>query len=234
MTRSLALVAAALIAGPAFAQWPDKPDTTKKPEAKTEAPPLPPRRPAAHESAPADEGSSGFAFGVRGVLAFATGDTTSTRSLDSVVSRQIPLWVEAGWRFTKNIYAGAYFSYSFGSAASCFANGGCGASGMRFGVEGIYNLMPDAIFQPWAGLGIGYEVLYTSVSGNEETRKGLELFFLQLGVDWALTRQLSVGPFGAYTFGKFTSVSSGGFSNDIPDANRHHWLQLGVKATFKL
>jgi hypothetical protein len=65
---------------------------------------------------------------------------------------------------------------------------------------------------------------------------------VQLGGDYWLAPRFAVGPFMAFTFGRFSTValdaSSAGqsqsTSQDIEDEAWHEWLQLGLKGTFDL
>ncbi|HUJ27500.1 MAG TPA: hypothetical protein VLW85_15855 [Myxococcales bacterium] len=160
------------------------------------------------------------------------GDNTNG-GLGDQVAGQLPIWLEAGWRFSKNVYAGLYYQYAFGFSNNCIAGGDCGSHGMRFGIEGIYNVAPDSMIQPWVGLGVGYETMSVTFNGADSSYKGLELVNIQLGADFAASKQFSIGPFVSYSlFGKFTSQDQNGVSNDISAG--HNWLQLGLKATVKL
>lgn len=246
MNRIRAVLIAALFASPAFAQWGSAPPASKPTPAPAPAPATPPTATAAPEPAPAqqppprrravvvdDDGSTGFAFGVRGAWAFPGGDLNATDTLGNEVAGQLPIWLEAGWRFTKNIYAGAYFQWGIGFNSNCNTGADCGTHGFRYGIEGIYNVAPDSAIQPWVGLGVGYETMNVTFNGADSSYKGWELVNIQLGADLAASKQFSIGPFASYSlFGKYSSQTSSGYSNDISAG--HNWLQLGVKATVKL
>ena len=224
MNRSLALIFV-LAAAPAFAQWP----TAGKP---AETPPTPPSRRAA--AAPARDDGSGFSLGIRAAWAFPYGDVNGHANLQDNVRDQVPLWLEAGYRFSKSIYAGLYGQITPGRANNCPIGADCSTSGYRFGIEGIYTILPDAVLQPWVGVGVGYEILNFSRAGEETTVKGLELAHVELGADWAASKNFSVGPYASYSlFGKYTSTSVNGVSNDVSDTAGHSWLQVGLKATYK-
>jgi hypothetical protein len=225
LNRSIFLVASLLLAAPAFAQWPA---AESKPPPAPAAPYSPPRR-----TPQPDDDSSGFAFAVRGAWAFPFGDVNWTTGLRDQVLGQIPVWLEAGWRFNKNLYVGLYGQRGFGFSNNCQIGTDCSTGGWRFGVEGIYTLLPDGAFQPWGGLGVGYELLGTTRAGEDLSYRGFELLNLQIGLDWALNKQFSIGPFVSMSlFGKYTSQSANGVSNDLSAS--HNWLQTGLKATFKL
>jgi hypothetical protein len=228
LNRSIFLIASLLVAAPAFAQWPAPPSKPAQPSASSPSAASPSRRIQAE-----DDGSSGFAVGLRAGWAFPIGDLNATTSLGTQVAGQIPVWLEAGWRLNKNLYVGLYGQRGFGFSNNCPIGSDCSTSGWRLGVEGIYNLLPDGVAQPWAGLGVGYEWLSTSRAGEDLSYKGWELINLQVGLDFALSKQFSIGPFASISlFGKYTSVSANGVSNDLSAS--HNWLQTGLRATFKL
>jgi hypothetical protein len=247
LNRTIALIAAILVSTPALAQWGQAPAAkpTPAPAPATPAPtaapaPAPaaaepakpaasPRRQAAYE----DEGASGFAFGLRGAWAIPFGDLNNTDSIGDDLSGQLPIWIEAGWRFNKNVYAGLYFQYAFAFSHNCPPSTDCSASGEKVGLEAIYNLAPDAGMQPWAGLGLGYEWASVSRAGDDRSYKGLELLNLQVGIDLAPSKSFSVGPFASFSFlGKYSSMTASGQSNDISAS--HEWLQLGLKVAVKM
>jgi Opacity family porin protein len=232
VNRSLALIASFLIAAPAFAQWPNSPPP--KTETKPEASQPPPPAKRARDTGPRVDDGSGFGFGVRAAWAWPMGGLTSSEEVSSVVNGALPLWLEAGYHINKSIYAGLYFQYARGFT-NCLGGQDCSSSGLRFGAEVLYNFAPDATLQPWAGIGGGYELFNSSRTGDERTFKGLELLNLQAGLNWALTKNFSLGPFASYQLlGKFTSFSANGVSNDISDTTGHNWLQVGIKAGFRL
>lgn len=183
-----------------------------------------------------DGDGSGFGFGLRASSAFPFGGFTADRDLKGPVAAQQPIWLEAGYHINGNIYAGAYFQWapSLFGRTNCLGGADCSSSGMRFGIEGIYKFMPNSVVQPWAGLGVGYELLNLSQGGADSTYKGLELLTVQAGIDFG-TQKIAIGPFVSYAlFGKFTSFDASGYSNDIGNSAGHSWLQVGIKAGFKL
>ncbi len=236
MTRTI-LVAALLATAPAFAQWPDKPKTdtnpttTAKPADKpaidtTTPPPLPPPHHTAVRTSSEDDGS-GFGFGVRGAWAKPQGGLTGDEDLGGPVNWQLPVWLEAGYHINRNMFVGAYGQYAFGFA-NCAAGQDCSNHAWRAGLEFLYTFMTGMV-QPWAGLGVGYEWLSTSASGDDRSFKGLELLNVQLGVDLALGK-MTLGPFVSYSlFGKYSSFDANGVSNDIGNSRGHNWFQAGLK-----
>ena len=127
-----------------------------------------------------------------------------------------------------------YAQYAFGFT-NCGSGGDCSAHDWNFGIEAIYNLMPSQFVQPWLGVGFGYEILSRSRDGYDTSHKGLELGNLELGIDFALSKSFTIGPFAAIpVYSKFSSVTASGQSNDISNSAVHRWLQAGLKATWHL
>ena len=97
-------------------------------------------------------------------------------------------------------------------------------------------------FKPFAGLGIGYEMANFSASaGGAEVKgsyKGLEFLNIQLGGDYAVTPNISVGPFISFSLGQYSSASvtiAGTESSaDIKEKAMHQWLFLGLGGTYNL
>jgi hypothetical protein len=184
------------------------------------------------------------------------GDAAKDVALSKYVSGQVPIEIEALWRFTPEISAGLYFGYGFAFASKdiCAAQGGLpagvscstsGASVMRYGIQGQYRFL--GVMQgatPWAGLGIGYETASVDVKGSYQgfsasyTAKvsGWEYLNLQGGVEWAVMPGLSVGPFARIGFAKYSTAEANGGSADIPSSDQtfHEWLTIGVKGTFDI
>ena len=70
-----------------------------------------------------------------------------------------------------------------------------------------YHILPDAQFDPWVGLGLGYELVTASESGSatienttfnvdgSATLKGFQFLILEAGGDFKATPDFAVGPF---------------------------------------
>ena len=217
-------------------------------------------------SAFADGGPTGIELGFRTGYALplgsasgnsssvtTTGGTTVTTSstdssLSDIVSGQIPLWVDAGYRITPNFYVGGFFQYGFAFIPSN-ADTGCGQSGVScsghdvmFGVEAHYHILPDAPFDPWVGLGVGYEILTFNISEGSQSgdvsASGWQFVNFQVGGDYHVTPSFGVGPFVALSLGQYSSASasSGGssMSNDIENKAIHEWLTLGLRGVYDI
>lgn len=213
--HSLALAAlTALVASPAFAQWN--------------------RQEPGHRASQPEEDGTGFTLGLRGAFGMPMGTLGGTQDVSSVTSGQIPLWAEVGYRLNRNVTLGVFAQLTKGFAAGCPNQASCSTSDTRFGVEATYAFMPGSMLSPWAGLGVGYEILSWSRAGADSSASGLEYGNAQVGVDLSLNAHSSVGPFAAMTVGKFSSQNSGGVSTSYTDSGLHGWTQFGLRFAYKL
>jgi hypothetical protein len=201
-----------------------------------------------------------FEFGVRLAFGIPFGGVNGNNGndLNHVVGNQIaPLWLDAGARIASNWYVGGYFAYGFASLADQFTPSGqtagickttgvgCSSSDIRLGIDGAYHVLPDGRFDPWFGVGFGYEWLSTSTSGAggnlSEGISGWEFFNLQAGLDFRLADGLlGIGPFVTLSFDEYSSTSQptdlhgGTTGGSVSNQSFHEWLLFGVKGDFDL
>jgi hypothetical protein len=179
----------------------------------------------------------GFDLGVRLGYAIPMGDILQDASIGDLMSGAIPVIIEGAYRATPNFSIGALFQGAFAQTKNCDPGASCSATIYRFGVEGIYTARGDGTFDPWFGLGVGYEQMNLSVSSggtsNDLDVHGFDAT-LQAGGEHRVGPQVAIGPFVSLSIGQYGTLSSGGQSADIPgDATRmHEWLQFGARGTF--
>lgn len=186
-------------------------------------------------------------------------DPTATLALSDDFSGEFPIWLDVGYRFNRNFFVGGYFQYAFafvknstafvatqvGQAVCELPGVSCSGSDVRLGAEFQYSFSPEASFQPWAGIGIGYEWtnLKASASGVDATLQyhGWEFLNLQVGGDFKVSEAFALGPYVAFSLGQYDTITisatgQASQSLDIPSSAKslHEWLQLGVKGTFNL
>jgi opacity protein-like surface antigen len=168
-----------------------------------------------------------------------------TLVLNDLVTGQIPLWFDLGYRITPSVVVGAYFAYGVGITpdSTCPSGVSCSTDAFHLGVEGQYRFLPRERADPWVGLGVGYEWLSTSTVFSENVAgtqldavasfalRGWEFLRLQGGVDFAVRRAFAVGPFVDVSLGEYTTSSSMS-AREIPDKAIHGWVTLGVRAVF--
>jgi opacity protein-like surface antigen len=188
---------------------------------------------------------------VRGDSTTTQGGTTVTESseaLSDVVKGRVPIWIDAGYRINGNLYVGAFFQYGImfvntDKSPGCNQSGvSCSAHDIQFGLNAHYHLMPESQFDPWGGVGIGYESVSSSVSGNGQSGDGGDSGFqfvnLQLGADYKVMPNFGVGPFLSFSVGQYTS-ESGSFngmtiSQDIQSKALHEWLTIGLRGAYDI
>jgi hypothetical protein len=206
---------------------------------------------AAAAPAHADE-AAGLTLGLRAAYGLPLGDAGDGANLRGLTTGAIPMQLEAGWRFDEHWFAGAFFSWGPTYAGSdardlLRAQGLNDVSGhavQRLGLQGIYTILPEQRFAPWVGLSVGYEwALYADakLSDGREIEVGLGGFeaAVQVGGDYRLTPNFSIGPFATFNVGQYRShltwiEHSENTTASVEDRGIHGWLQVGLKGTFNL
>jgi hypothetical protein len=218
--------------------------------------------PSESPSAPREE-DTGLALGVRLGFGLPLGnaDGESGDGLSQIISDEVPIWIDAGYRFTPNWFVGGYFMYGLG-----FLGGGltgpsigcgqgtiaCSIHDVRAGVEAAYHVLPAGRLDPWFGLGIGYDWLGGSVSfvdanGMNQSfgvgDHGWEFVNIQAGLDIKkVMPNLGFGPFVAFTFSEYSTEDTpttntntgliGSSSQSISNTSLHEWLMFGVRGEY--
>ena len=105
---------------------------------------------------------SGAEIAARVGYGLPAGNITSGVAVNDIVSGNIPLQLDAGWRVNHRWFAGAFLHYGLAITKGCPAGSSCSGFDLRTGLEAQYHPLPkDRALDPWAGLGIGYEILQT-------------------------------------------------------------------------
>ncbi len=201
--------------------------------------------------APKVSPESGFSLGARLGFGLPLGDVWAdtagvTAPLGDQFKGELPIWIDAGYRFARNWFVGAYLQLGIGivnkdKLTACAQSGNsCKSSDVRLGVEGTYAFSPGQTFNPWVGLGTGYEWANLQIEGpggsGEIAVKGWEFFNLQVGGDFLVSSVFGIGPYAAFSLGQYSTgtitVGSASLNGDITNKKVHGWLQLGVRGTF--
>jgi len=144
----------------------------------------------------------------------------------------VPLGVEAGFRFTPDVYAGLVFQYAIGLWNGCPSNMSCSGHDVGLGFDVRYHALPGGQVDPWFGIGAGYEWLSFSQSqpGFEFDLRmnGFEFVHLDVGADFVASPNMRIGPFLQFKLAQFRDSNSG----EIMDRALHEFLTLGVRASF--
>jgi hypothetical protein len=94
----------------------------------------------------------------------STGPGADT-SMSDVINGVVPLWFDAGYRFDPHMMVGGFFQFApgfvnTGKVAGCTVSGvSCSLNDLMLGFQFHYHILPEATFDPWAGVGVGYEFL---------------------------------------------------------------------------
>lgn len=200
-------------------------------------------------TARADATPTGIEVGLRTGYAIPLGSMQDSLALHDTVDGAIPIWIDAGYRFHPKAMIGAFFQYGIGLVNTggtalgmkiCGAYDNCSASDIMFGVQLHYHLMPDATFDPWGGVGFGYEILdlddpgtANSTGTGETSYRGFQFANLQIGADYKVTPSLGVGPFVMFSLGEYSGCSYTVLGNCTLQSAMHEWLTLGVRVAYE-
>jgi outer membrane protein W len=193
----------------------------------------------------------GFRTGYGIPLGKASGSSATNpngSNLSELYSGQIPLWFDAGYRFLPQVYVGAFFQYGFAlinnnATTGCGQNGvSCSGNDLMLGVDAHYHFLPDGQFDPWAGIGFGYEWANTSASAGSVSSSGqiagLQFVNFQAGGDYKVLPNFGVGPFVTLSLGQYdtASVTVGAqtVSGDVQNKELHEWLTFGVRGAYDI
>ena len=206
----------------------------------------------------AEQPESGVEIGARIGYAFAAGNlgappNGNDQNLGDFVAGQVPLWLDAGYRFNHALYLGGYFQYGFGNVNEdrqdlCRnANVDCSASDTRLGIMGRFHLPDLAMASPWVGMGIGYEwgsfSLHQSAIGDSNTDSswsGFEFANFQTGGDFRVAQKVVIAPFLSVSIGQFrgitTTTTAGNTTTtqdqDVAKTALHEWILIGARVAF--
>ncbi len=182
-------------------------------------------------------------------LGFPTGKFSDEGDPDvgDVMNLSVPIGFGAYVRPNPHIRLGGFFEVAPLSIddSYCAPDESCSGTSTRLGLEGQFHASPFARYDPWFGLGFGYEwlnyhaesydrfndVLYVS----DVKFRGLLFPRVSGGVDFNVNRIITLGPYVSYTAGQFSRVSETGFgSANIHDKAFHGWFELGIRGNFNL
>ena len=111
----------------------------------------------------------GLQVGARVGYALGTGVVYSGLKLSDSSNGALPIIVDVGWRALPQLYVGLYGQFApvftKTNPVSCPSGFDCNAQDWRFGLQADYHFVPRSRIDPYIGIGGGYEVLHTTVSG---------------------------------------------------------------------
>lgn len=168
----------------------------------------------------------GFQMAVRSGVALPAGKASEGTAMADLVGWQIPLFAELGAKVSRHVFIGGYASFSLGSVTDRFERDQCGrrdcaARAAHLGAEIQYHAAPAHEANPWFGVGVGYEWLWTS-GQRDVTLRGPELARLMAGVDLRLSRSLGLGPVVDATLARY-------HDDDLGEGRLHSWVTVGLR-----
>ncbi|HEX8794171.1 MAG TPA: hypothetical protein VF765_24680 [Polyangiaceae bacterium] len=195
---------------------------------------------------------SGYAIPLGNLVGAPSGQTAP--NLSDTISGMVPIWLDAGYRLNPNMMIGAFFQYglAFTNNGTKSLFSGCGTSGvscsandLMFGAQFHYHFMPDQTIDPWAGIGVGYEILNGSASQGGQSLggasfNGFQFVNLQVGGDYKVMPNLGVGPFIAFSLGEYSGCSFNGPNGQsagtctINNSAMHEWLTFGIRGAYDI
>ncbi len=178
---------------------------------------------------------TGFVLPFGNIVGTSNNGTATTFS-DSFTGF-IPFVLEAGWRFTPHLMVGANFQFGYGLVKGC-DQGSCSGNEVSLGVEVLYHFAPLETFDPWVGVGSGYEWLNVSGTSNGTTvdigARGFQFINVQFGVEFPVARSFSLGPYVQFALGQYSSATINQTSGDITNTALHEFLTFGFRGTLDL
>src|SRR5688572_19202938 len=169
-------------------------------------------------------------LGLRSGYAVPMGKVSDDGSdLAEMISGQVPLWLDLGVRLRGQTFFGAFGQYGFGFVGSDVADvcedaeqldpsveADCSVRVVRAGVQFQYSFVkPTAKAQPWIGASFSYEWIDWSAKISspvesaeiDASRRGLEIFGFQGGLDIRVSDAFALGPYFVFTTGQYDTAS---------------------------
>ena len=216
----------------------DQPDFSKERTAQAGA-----RHPHTHLN---DDGALelGFRLGYAVPMGSAFSGSSSDVGQGDLFSSRVPFWFDLGYRIP-NVYVGLFLQVGIVNIAQNTTTGcgqgngiSCSGSDITFGGGLAAHAAPGAIFDPWLGLGFGYEWLTFSESAPGASASlsfdGPQFFTFQIGGDFKTVDNLRFGPFVSISTGQYQKASLSGTSGDIRDQTFHQWITFGLRGVYDL
>jgi hypothetical protein len=140
-----------------------------------------------------------------------------------------------GYRINPNWLVGVYGTggkYSLGNVTP----GDSDVWSATAGVQANYHVLPGNAWDPWVGLGTGWRGHWISKPGATDSRHGLDLARLQVGVDYRVSPDFSVSPYLGASATMFLTQSlnqQSGFSN-VHDPDVNFFFSGGLMGRFDI
>lgn len=102
--------------------------------------------------------------------------------------------LDLGYRIIPELTVGAYGTFSKFQRGDALASD-TDVFGATAGLQAAWHFRPDRSVDPWISLGTGWKALWQNpTSGKVTSLQGFELARLQVGVDYRLSKDISIAP----------------------------------------
>lgn len=186
-----------------------------------------------------DVPASGLRFGLRAGVALPFGSAfNGSGSLSDTITGYVPVRVDVGYRIERHFYVGVDAQLAAIVPAGCTSGFTCSGTNTRVGFMVAYHFAPTATFDPYVGVGAGYEVLHTRRSVDSASvdivARGFELADLEVGGDVRLRPSWRIGPVLSGSLGRYSSLDVNGTRSTDYATAVHVWAVLGLRGAFDL
>jgi hypothetical protein len=132
----------------------------------------------------------------------------SMRNLEDISGPGASVELDLGYRIIPSLSVGAYGTFSQYQHGD-LVDSSTDVFGATAGVQAAWHFRPDMSIDPWVSLGTGWKGLWLNPrSGKVTSLQGLELARLQLGVDYRVSKDISLTPVVGGSLGMFVSEDS--------------------------
>ena len=132
----------------------------------------------------------------------------SQRHLQDLTGPGGSIELDVGARVSPYLTLGVYGTFSK-YAAGDFVASSSDVFGATAGIQAVAHLRPDRSVDPWVSIGTGWKALWLSPDQGKATAlQGLELSRVQVGIDYRLSRDVSISPVVGASVGMYVSESS--------------------------
>ena len=166
----------------------------------------------------------GLQLGARVGFTAGAGSVISGIPVTEASSGAVPVIIDAGWRIRPEIYVGAYGQIApvllRENPETCPQGFNCSARNWRVGIQADLHFLPRSRLDPYAGVGVGYEILHTTVNGtapiplptgatvpgqveSSVVDRGWEYGNVSVGFDYRISNVVGLGPFATATLAQY-------------------------------
>jgi hypothetical protein len=181
-----------------------------------------------------DAPSSAWEIGVGAGYSQGVGDIGgNSPTLTDLTHGGGEIQLNVGYRINPNWLVGIYGSggkYSSGNLVSSDSD----VWSATAGVQANYHFLPYQQWDPWVGLGAGWRGHWISQSSGTDSRHGLDVARLQVGVDYRVNPEFSIAPYVGASASIFLTqqlAQQASFSN-VHDPNVNFFFVGGFLGRF--